>query len=148
MLSSKQEKCPKNERKKLDSITLFQLKWLFYTTLFWGGLLVFNLCGEFNLLISYGIFCLFFISNGFCKYNFVAFLIFAFIYVVLLFIFGATDYSFMAYFSVQMLSYSLILAILIFKKYYRLSITLCVYIAFYAMALLLGEYHLLGSFYK
>ena len=136
------------QRKKLDSITSFQLKWLFYTTLFWGGLLVFNLCGEFNLLISYGIFCLFFISNGFCKYNFVAFLIFAFIYVVLLFIFGATDYSFMAYFSVQMLLYSLILTILIFKKYYRLAFTLCVYIAFYAMALLLGEYHLLGSFYK
>ena len=148
MLSGKQEKCPKNERKKLDSITLFQLKWLFYNMLFWGGLLVFNLCGEFNLLISYGIFCLFFISNGFCKYNFVAFLIFAFIYVVLLFIFGATDYSFMACFSVQMLLYSLILAILIFKKYYRLAFTLCVYIAFYAMALLLGEYHLLGSFYK
>lgn len=123
------------KEKKLDSITIFQLKWLFYTTLFWGGLLAFNLCGEASLLISYGIFCLFFISNGFCKYNFVAFLIFAFIYVVLLFIFSAADYSF-------------ILAILIFKKYYRLSITLCAYIAFYAMALLLGEYHLLGSFYK
>ena len=123
------------KEKKLDSITIFQLKWLFYTTLFWGGLLASNLCGEASLLISYGIFCLFFISNGFCKYNFVAFLIFAFIYVVLLFIFSAADYSF-------------ILAILIFKKYYRLSITLCAYIAFYAMALLLGEYHLLGSFYK
>ena len=137
------------QRKKLDSITIFQLKWLFYTTLFWGGILVLHLRGELpHIFVSYGIFCLFFISNGFCKYNFTAFLIFAFIYVVLLFIFGATDYSFMACFSVQMLSYSLILAILIFKKYYRLSITLCVYIAFYAMALLLGEYHLLGSFYK
>ena len=137
------------QRKKLDSITLFQLKWLFYTTLFWGGVLVLHLRGELpHIFVSYGIFCLFFISNGFCKYNFTAFLIFAFIYVVLLFIFGATDYSFMACFSVQMLSYSLILAILIFKKYYRLSITLCVYIAFYALALLLGEYHLLGSFYK
>ena len=136
------------QRKRLDSITIFQLKWLFYTTLFWGGILAFNLCGEASLLISYGIFCLFFISNGFCKHNTKAFLIFAFVYIVLLFIFGATDYSFMAYFSVQMLLYSLILTILIFKKYYRLSITLCAYIAFYALALLLGEYHLLGSFYK
>lgn len=136
------------QRKKLDSITIFQLKWLFYTTLFWGGILAFNLCGEASLLISYGIFCLFFISNGIYKHNIKAFLIFAFVYIVLLFIFGATDYSFMAYFSVQMLLYSLILTILIFKKYYRLSITLCAYIAFYALALLLGEYHLLGSFYK
>ena len=148
MSSSKQGQCPKNERKKLDSITSFQLKWLFYTTLFWGGLLVFNLCGESNLLISYGIFCLFFISNGFCKYNFVAFLIFAFVYVVLLFIFGATDYSFKTYCLAQTLSYSLILAILIFKKHYRLSITLCVYIAFYALAIFLGECHLLGTFHK
>ncbi|TLD92114.1 hypothetical protein LS74_006610 [Helicobacter magdeburgensis] len=76
-------------------------------------------------------------------------LIFAFVYIVLLFTLCIVgNYNFMACFSVQMLSYSLILAVLIFKKYYRLSITLCVYIAFYAMALLLGEYHLLGSFYK
>ena len=137
------------QRKKLDSITSFQLKWLFYTTLFWGGILVLHLRGELpHIFVSYGIFCLFFISNGIYKHNTKAFLIFAFVYIVLLFIFGATDYSFMAYFSVQMLLYSLILTILIFKKYYRLSITLCVYIAFYAMALLLGEYHLLGSFYK
>lgn len=137
------------QRKRLDSITIFQLKWLFYTTLFWGGILVLHLRGELpHIFVSYGIFCLFFISNGIYKHNTKAFLIFAFVYIVLLFIFGATDYSFMAYFSVQMLSYSLILAILIFKKYYRLSITLCAYIAFYAMALLLGEYHLLGSFYK
>ncbi|BDB66299.1 hypothetical protein Hc94105_0487 [Helicobacter cinaedi] len=137
------------QRNKLDSITLFQLKWLFYTTLFWGGLLVLHLRGELpHIFVSYGIFCLFFISNGIYKHNIKAFLIFAFVYIVLLFIFGATDYSFMAYFSVQMLLYSLILTILIFKKYYRLSITLCAYIAFYALALLLGEYHLLGSFYK
>ncbi len=137
------------QRKRLDSITIFQLKWLFYTTLFWGGILVLHLRGELpHIFVSYGIFCLFFISNGIYKHNTKAFLIFAFVYIVLLFIFGATDYSFMAYFSVQMLLYSLILTILIFKKYYRLSITLCVYIAFYAMALLLGEYHLLGSFYK
>lgn len=145
MSSNTQEK----QTKKLDSITSFQLKWLFYTTLFWGGLLVLHLRGEYpHILVSYGIFCLFFISNGFCKYNFTAFLIFAFVYVVLLFIFSATDYSFEACFSAQTLSYSLTLAILIFKKHYRLSITLCVYIAFYAMALLLGEYHLLGTFYK
>lgn len=137
------------QRKRLDSITIFQLKWLFYTTLFWGGLLVLHLRGELpHIFVSYGIFCLFFISNGIYKHNTKAFLIFAFVYIVLLFIFGATDYSFMAYFSVQMLLYSLILSILIFKKYYRLAFTLCVYIAFYAMALLLGEYHLLGSFYK
>ncbi len=137
------------QRKRLDSITIFQLKWLFYTTLFWGGILVLHLRGELpHIFVSYGIFCLFFISNGIYKHNTKAFLIFAFVYIVLLFIFGATDYSFMAYFSVQMLLYSLILTILIFKKYYRLSITLCAYIAFYAMALLLGEYHLLGSFYK
>lgn len=137
------------QRKRLDSITIFQLKWLFYTTLFWGGLLVLHLRGELpHILVSYGIFCLFFISNGIYKHNTKAFLIFAFVYIVLLFIFGATDYSFMAYFSVQMLLYSLILTILIFKKYYRLSITLCAYIAFYALALLLGEYHLLGSFCK
>lgn len=149
MLSGKQEKCPKNERKKLDSITLFQLKWLFYTTLFWGGLLAFNLCGEASLLISYGIFCLFFISNGFCKHNTKAFLIFAFVYIVLLFTLCIVgNYNFMACFSVQMLSYSLILAILIFKKYYRLSITLCVYIAFYALAIFLGECRFLGTFYK
>ncbi|STP09050.1 hypothetical protein [Helicobacter cinaedi] len=137
------------QRKRLDSITIFQLKWLFYTTLFWGGILVLHLRGELpHIFVSYGIFCLFFISNGIYKHNTKVFLIFAFVYIVLLFIFGATDYSFMAYFSVQMLLYSLILTILIFKKYYRLSITLCAYIAFYAMALLLGEYHLLGSFYK
>ena len=137
------------QRKRLDSITIFQLKWLFYTTLFWGGILVLHLRGELpHIFVSYGIFCLFFISNGIYKHNTKAFLIFAFVYIVLLFIFGATDYSFMAYFSVQMLLYSLILTILIFKKYYRLSITLCAYIAFYALALLLGEYHLLGSFYK
>lgn len=137
------------QRKKLDSITISQLKWLFYTTLFWGGVLVLHLRGELpHIFVSYGIFCLFFISNGIYKHNTKAFLIFAFVYIVLLFIFGATDYSFMAYFSVQMLLYSLILTILIFKKHHRLSITLCAYITFYAMALLLGEYHLLGSFYK
>ena len=139
----------KGQRKRLDSITISQLKWLFYTTLFWGGILVLHLRGELpHIFVSYGIFCLFFISNGIYKHNIKAFLIFAFVYIVLLFIFGATDYSFMAYFSVQMLLYSLILTILIFKKYYRLSITLCAYIAFYALVLLLGEYHLLGSFYK
>ncbi|WP_034584593.1 hypothetical protein [Helicobacter magdeburgensis] len=66
------------QRKRLDSITIFQLKWLFYTTLFWGGILAFNLCGEASLLISYGIFCLFFISNGFCKHNTKAFPYFCF----------------------------------------------------------------------
>lgn len=149
MSSSKQEKCPKNERKKLDSITSFQLKWLFYTTLFWGGILAFNLCGEASLLISYGIFCLFFISNGIYKHNIKAFLIFAFVYIVPLFTLRiAGNYNFEASFSVQMLLYSLILAILIFKKYYRLSITLCVYIAFYALAIFLGECRFLGTFYE
>lgn len=136
------------QRKKLDSSTLFQLKWLFYTTLFWGGLLAFNLCGEASLLISYGIFCLFFISNGIYKHNTKAFLIFAFVWVFSVYVFSQSHYSFWTCLLAQILSYSLILAILIFKKYYRLSITLCAYIAFYAMALLLGEYHLLGSFYK
>lgn len=138
------------QRNKLDSITLFQLKWLFYTTLFWGGLLVLHLRGELpHIFVSYGIFCLFFISNGIYKHNTKAFLIFAFVYIVPLFTLRiAGNYNLEASFSVQMLLYSLILAILIFKKYYRSSITLCVYIAFYAMALLLGEYHLLGSFYK
>lgn len=70
---------------------------------FLGGVLTLNFYVESNLLISYGIFCLFFIGNGFCKYNFIAFLIFAFIYVVLLFIFGATDYSFEACFYVNAL---------------------------------------------
>ena len=136
------------QRKKLDSITIFQLKWLFYTTLFWGGILAFNLCGEASLLISYGIFCLFFISNGFCKHNTKAFLIFAFVWVFSVYVFSQSHYSFWTCLLAQILLYSLILTILIFKKYYRLSITLCAYIAFYAMALLLGEYHLLGSFYK
>ncbi|EMZ36847.1 hypothetical protein C826_02326 [Helicobacter bilis WiWa] len=82
MLSGKQEKCPKNERKKLDSITTFQLKWLFYTTLFWGELLVLHLRGELpHIFVSYGIFCLFFISNGIYKHNIKAFLIFAFVWV-------------------------------------------------------------------
>lgn len=111
--------------------------------------MAFNLCGEASLLISYGIFCLFFISNGIYKHNIKAFLIFAFVYIVPLFTLRiAGNYNFEASFSVQILSYSLILTILIFKKYYRLSITLCAYIAFYALVLLLGEYHLLGSFYK
>lgn len=136
------------QRKKLDSITLFQLKWLFYTTLFWGGLLAFNLCGEASLLISYGIFCLFFISNGIYKHNTKAFLIFAFVWVFSVYVFSQSHYSFWTCLLAQILLYSLILTILIFKKYYRLSITLCAYIAFYALALLLGEYHLLGSFYK
>lgn len=136
------------QRKKLDSSTIFQLKWLFYTTLFWGGLLAFNLCGEASLLISYGIFCLFFISNGIYKHNTKAFLIFAFVWVFSVYVFSQSHYSFWTCLLAQILLYSLILTILIFKKYYRLSITLCVYIAFYAMALLLGEYHLLGSFYK
>ncbi|WP_285819124.1 hypothetical protein [Helicobacter bilis] len=62
------------------------------------------------------------------------------------YVFSQSHYSFWTCLLTQILLYSLILAILIFKKYYRLSITLCAYIAFYAMALLLGEYHLLGSF--
>ena len=136
------------QRKKLDSSTIFQLKWLFYTTLFWGGLLAFNLCGEASLLISYGIFCLFFISNGIYKHNTKAFLIFAFVWVFSVYVFSQSHYSFWTCLLAQILLYSLILTILIFKKYYRLSITLCAYIAFYALALLLGEYHLLGSFYK
>ena len=136
------------QRKRLDSITIFQLKWLFYTTLFWGGLLAFNLCGEASLLISYGIFCLFFISNGIYKHNIKAFLIFAFVWVFSVYVFSQSHYSFWTYLLAQILLYSLILAILIFKKYYRLSITLCAYTAFYALVLLLGEYHLLGSFCK
>lgn len=136
------------QRKKLDSITIFQLKWLFYTTLFWGGILAFNLCGEASLLISYGIFCLFFISNGIYKHNIKAFLIFAFVWVFSVYVFSQSHYSFWTYLLAQILLYSLILTILIFKKYYRLSITLCAYIAFYALVLLLGEYHLLGSFHK
>lgn len=137
------------QRNKLDSITLFQLKWLFYTTLFWGGLLVLHLRGELpHIFVSYGIFCLFFISNGIYKHNTKAFLIFAFVWVFSVYVFSQSHYSFWTCLLAQILLYSLILTILIFKKYYRLSITLCAYIAFYALALLLGEYHLLGSFYK
>ena len=137
------------QRNKLDSITLFQLKWLFYTTLFWGGILVLHLRGELpHIFVSYGIFCLFFISNGIYKHNTKAFLIFAFVWVFSVYVFSQSHYSFWTCLLTQILLYSLILTILIFKKYYRLSITLCAYIAFYAMALLLGEYHLLGSFYK
>lgn len=137
------------QRKKLDPITIFQLKWLFYTTLFWGGLLVLHLRGEYpHILVSYGIFCLFFISNGIYKHNTKAFLIFAFVWVFSVYVFSQSHYSSWTYLLAQTLSYSLIFAILIFIKHYRLAFTLCAYIAFYAMALLLGEYHLLGSFYK
>lgn len=137
------------QRKKLDPITIFQLKWLFYTTLFWGGLLVLHLRGEYpHILVSYGIFCLFFISNGIYKHNTKAFLIFAFVWVFSVYVFSQSHYSSWTYLLTQTLSYSLIFAILIFIKHYRLAFTLCAYIAFYAMALLLGEYHLLGTFYK
>ena len=137
------------QRKKLDSITSFQLKWLFYTTLFWGGLLVLHLRGEYpHILVSYGIFCLFFISNGIYKHNFKAFLIFAFVWVFSVYVFSQSHYSSWTYLLAQILLYSLTLAILIFIKHYRLAFTLCAYIAFYALALLLTEYHLLGTFYK
>lgn len=77
------------QTKKLDSITSFQLKWLFYTTLFWGGLLVLHLRGEYpHILVSYGIFCLFFISNGIYKHNTKAFLIFAFVWVFSVYVFS------------------------------------------------------------
>ncbi|CAM3342761.1 hypothetical protein [Helicobacter labetoulli] len=48
MSSNTQEK----HTKKLDSITISQLKWLFYTMLFWGGLLVLHLRGEYPDILS------------------------------------------------------------------------------------------------